>query len=82
MDEREPEGTGHRRGHDPEADGDPGHRHERDRVGRGQPTDEPLRGLAAPGPSKVGIEAAMRARDVSRSDVAGREGSQPMSSES
>jgi hypothetical protein len=29
--------------------------------------DEPLRGLAAPGPSKVGVDKAMRARDVSRS---------------
>jgi hypothetical protein len=44
--------------------------------GRGRATNEPLRGLAAPGPSKVGTQAAMRARDVSRSGVAPREGSQ------
>jgi hypothetical protein len=43
---------------------------------RGRTTNEPLRGLAAPGPSKVGTQAAMRARDVSRSGVAPREGSQ------
>jgi hypothetical protein len=29
-------------------------------------SDEPMRGLAAPGPSKVGVDKAMRARDVSR----------------
>jgi hypothetical protein len=42
--------------------------------GRGRSTDEPLRGLAAPGPSKVGTDKAMRARDVSRADVAARGG--------
>jgi hypothetical protein len=36
---------------------------------------EPPRGLTAPGPSRVGIDKAMRARDVSRPDVAGRQGS-------
>jgi hypothetical protein len=41
---------------------------------RGRATSEPLRGLAAPGPSKVGTEAAMRARDVSRPSVTAREG--------
>jgi hypothetical protein len=41
---------------------------------RGRATDEPLRGLAAPGPSKVGTKAAMRARDVSRSSVLPRDG--------
>jgi hypothetical protein len=40
---------------------------------RGRATNEPLRGLAAPGPSKVGTQSAMRARDVSRSGVAPRE---------
>ena len=45
----------------------------------GAPASEPLRGLAAPGPSKVGIEAAMRARDVSRADVAARDGCQAQS---
>jgi hypothetical protein len=29
-------------------------------------SDEQMRGLAAPGPSKVGVHKAMRARDVSR----------------
>jgi hypothetical protein len=43
---------------------------------RGRTTNEPLRGLAAPGPSKVGTQAAMRARDVSRSSVTPREGGQ------
>jgi hypothetical protein len=43
---------------------------------RGRTTNEPLRGLAAPGPSKVGTQAAMRARDVSRSGVTPREGRQ------
>jgi hypothetical protein len=38
----------------------------------GRPGDASLRGLAAPGPSKVGTDAAMRARDVSRADVAPR----------
>lgn len=61
MEEREPLGTG----------ADPVER--RDRSERGLANDEPLRGLAAPGPSKVGTTAAMRARDVSRSDVAARE---------
>lgn len=42
--------------------------------GRGRPTNESLRGLAAPGPSKVGSRVAMRARDVSRSGVTPREG--------
>jgi hypothetical protein len=46
---------------------------------RGRATNEPLRGLAAPGPSKVGTQAAMRARDVSRSGVTPREGSQGQS---
>ena len=46
---------------------------------RGRTTNEPLRGLAAPGPSKVGTEAAMRARDVSRASVPPREGSQGQS---
>jgi hypothetical protein len=46
-----------------------------DGPGRGRTTNEPLRGLAAPGPSKVGTRAAMRARDVSRSGVTPREGS-------
>jgi hypothetical protein len=41
----------------------------------GRTGDEPLRGLTAPGPSRVGTVKAMRARDVSRADVAGREGS-------
>jgi hypothetical protein len=41
--------------------------------------DEPLRGLTAPGPSRVAITKAMRARDVSRADVAGREGSRRQS---
>jgi hypothetical protein len=41
---------------------------------RGRATNEPLRGLAAPGPSKVGTAGAMRARDVSRSGVTPREG--------
>jgi hypothetical protein len=41
----------------------------------GRSGDEPLRGLTAPGPSRVGTVKAMRARDVSRPDVAGREGS-------
>jgi hypothetical protein len=40
-------------------------RHDRERG------DEPLRGLTAPGPSKVGTEKAMRARDVSRADLQG-----------
>jgi hypothetical protein len=44
--------------------------------GRGRATNEPLRGLAAPGPSKVGTQAAMRARDVSRSAVTPRAGRQ------
>ena len=39
----------------------------------GRASDEPLRGLAAPGPSKVGTDKAMRARDVSRADVAARQ---------
>jgi hypothetical protein len=43
-------------------------------AGRGRTTNESLRGLAAPGPSKVGTRAAMRARDVSRSGVTPREG--------
>jgi hypothetical protein len=30
---------------------------------------EAVRGLTAPGPSKVGVDAAMRARDVSRRDA-------------
>ena len=46
------------------------------RPSRGRATDEPLRGLAAPGPSRVGTEAAMRARDVSRSSVLPRDGRQ------
>jgi hypothetical protein len=46
---------------------------------RGHTTNEPLRGLAAPGPSKVGTEAAMRARDVSRASVPPREGRQGQS---
>jgi hypothetical protein len=44
-----------------------------ERSGRGRNGDEPLRGLTAAGPSKVGTEKAMRARDVSRSDAAPRE---------
>ena len=48
---------------------------ERETENTGRGTDEPMRGLAAPGPSKVGTDKAMRARDVSRADVAGREGS-------
>jgi hypothetical protein len=55
---------------------DPGQGQERDRAG---PADEPLRGLTAPGPSKVGTEASMRARDVSRKDVAARETSRETS---
>jgi hypothetical protein len=47
--------------------------------GRGRMTNESLRGLVAPGPSKVGTQAAMRARDVSRSGVTPREGSQGQS---
>jgi hypothetical protein len=35
-------------------------------------SDEPMRGLTAPGPSKVGVDKAMRARDVSRAKVADR----------
>ena len=67
MEEREPVETG----------ADPGERP--DRSGRPLPNDEPLRGLAAPGPSKVGTTAAMRARDVSRSDVAAREAARAQS---
>jgi hypothetical protein len=44
---------------------------------RGQTPDEPLRVLTSPGPSKVGTDKAMRARDVSRADVSAREGSRP-----
>jgi hypothetical protein len=44
--------------------------------GRRRAADAPLRGLAAPGPSKVGTGKAMRARDVSRPDVLERESSQ------
>lgn len=47
--------------------------------GRGPAADEPLRGLAAPGPSKVGTGKAMRARDVSRADVQERESSRHQS---
>jgi hypothetical protein len=43
--------------------------------GRARSNDEPLRGLAAPGPSRVGPDKAMRARDVSRADVVARQGS-------
>lgn len=64
--------------------------HQQGRRGR-DAGDEPLRGLAAPGPSKVGTVKAMRARDVSRSDStrqgsghtdggAGRSGSSPVDS--
>jgi hypothetical protein len=49
------------------------------RAERSLPNDEPMRGLAAPGPSKVGTSAAMRARDVSRSGVAAREASRGQS---
>jgi hypothetical protein len=45
--------------------------------GRNRGADEPLRGLTAPGPSKVGTDKAMRARDVSRADVAARQADQP-----
>jgi hypothetical protein len=48
-------------------------------AGRGRATNESLRGLAAPGPSKVGTRAAMRARDVSRSGVTPRDGGQGQS---
>jgi hypothetical protein len=41
----------------------------------GRAIEEPMRGLAAPGPSKVASDKAMRARDVSRADVAPRDGS-------
>jgi hypothetical protein len=67
MDEREPDATGE----------DPAERPVR--AERAHPNDQPLRGLAAPGPSKVGTSAAMRARDVSRSDVAAREASRAQS---
>jgi hypothetical protein len=53
-----------------------------DRIDRGRAADEPLRGLAAPGPSKVATEAAMRARDVSRAGVAARQGARPQGSRS
>jgi hypothetical protein len=49
-----------------------------ERAGRGRGSDEPLRGLTAPGSSKVGTEKAMRARDVSRADAGA--GAQPPSS--
>lgn len=48
-----------------------------DQAARGRGSDEPLRGLTAAGPSKVGTEKAMRARDVSRSDIAPRERAAP-----
>jgi hypothetical protein len=63
--------------HEPDAGDAPGARQAR--AERAHPNDEPLRGLAAPGPSKVGTAAAMRARDVSRADVAGREASRAQS---
>ena len=45
----------------------------------GRPGDESVRGLAAPGPSKVGTQAAMRARDVSPAGEApGRTGRPPI----
>jgi hypothetical protein len=58
---------------------------------RGRAGDELLRGLAAPGPSKVGVLKAMRARDVSRAEPpeqgrpqsdggVGRSGSSPVDS--
>jgi hypothetical protein len=47
--------------------------------GRNRGADEPLRGLTAPGPSKVGTDKAMRARDVSRADVAARQTDRPQS---
>lgn len=57
--------------------GDP----EPEEAGQRRAVDEPLRGLAAPGPSKVGTQAAMRARDVSRADVAARQTNGPQSSQ-
>lgn len=56
-----------------------GEHSDQDRTDRGRAADEPLRGLAAPGPSKVATEAAMRARDVSRADVAARQAVRPQS---
>lgn len=38
-----------------------------ERTGKGDPERNPeLRGIAGSGPSKVGVDGAMRARDVSR----------------
>lgn len=41
---------------------------------RPEPRAEPLRGLTGAGASKVGVEKAMRARDVSREAGPGRPG--------
>jgi hypothetical protein len=41
---------------------------------RPEPRAEPLRGLTGAGASKVGVEKAIRARDVSREEGPGRPG--------